>query len=60
MLIESEGVLEQALLTFENSNAGFSDCLMIAQYRYINCDYIATFDKKAAKIDGAILLGEMR
>ena len=56
VLIESEEILEEALLHFENSNADFSDCLMVAQYQHIACDYMVTFDSKAAKIEGAILL----
>ena len=56
ILIETEDILEEALLHFENSNADFSDCLMVAQYQHIACDYMVTFDSKAAKIEGAILL----
>jgi predicted nucleic-acid-binding protein len=56
ILIETEDILEEALLHFENSNADFSDCLMVAQYQHIACDYMVTFDCKAAKIEGAILL----
>ncbi|MEQ1600667.1 MAG: type II toxin-antitoxin system VapC family toxin [Methylophilaceae bacterium] len=54
--IQAEDVLEQALLTFENCNADFSDCLMIAQYRQMGCESMVTFDQKAARIDGAVLL----
>ena len=56
VLIETEDILEEALLHFENSNADFSDCLMVAKYQHLACDYMVTFDTKAAKIDGAILL----
>ena len=56
VLIETEDILEEALLHFENSNADFSDCLMVAKYRHIACDYMVTFDSKAAKIEGAFLL----
>jgi predicted nucleic-acid-binding protein len=56
VLIEGEDILEEALLHFENSNADFSDCLMVAKYRHIACDYMVTFDSKAAKIDGTVLL----
>ena len=57
VLIESEEILEETLLHFENSNADFSDCLMVAQYQHSACDYMVTFDNKAAKIEGAVLLG---
>ena len=56
VLIETEDILEEALLHFENSNADFSDCLMVAKYQHLACDYMVTFDSKAAKIEGAILL----
>jgi predicted nucleic-acid-binding protein len=56
ILIETEDILEEALLHFENGNADFYDCLMVAQYQHIACDYMVTFDCKAAKIEGAILL----
>ena len=56
VLIETEDILEEALLHFENSSADFSDCLMVAKYQNLTCDYMVTFDTKAAKIDGAILL----
>ncbi|MDO9203958.1 PIN domain-containing protein [Methylotenera sp.] len=54
--IQSEDVFEQALLSFENGSADFSDCLMVAQYRHIGCEKMVTFDKNAAKVDGVILL----
>lgn len=56
LLIELEEVLEEALLQFENSNVDFSDCLMIARYRHAGCSYMITFDKDAAKMEGACLL----
>jgi predicted nucleic-acid-binding protein len=56
VLIETEDILEEALWQFENSNADFTDCLMVAKYRHSACDYMVTFGSKAAKIEGAILL----
>ncbi|SJM89124.1 PilT domain-containing protein [Crenothrix polyspora] len=56
ILIETEDILEEALLHFENGNADFSDCLMVAQYQHMACDHMVTFDSKAAKMEGAILL----
>ncbi len=56
VLIETEDILEEALLHFENSNADFSGYLVVAKYQHMTCDYVVTFDCKAAKIDGAILL----
>ena len=55
---ESEFVVEHALDSFENSNADFADCLMIAQYQRMGCSAMLTFDGDAAKIPGGELLGE--
>jgi len=56
VVIETEDILEEALFHFENSNVDFSDCLMVAKYQHLTCDYMVTFDSKAAKIEGAVLL----
>jgi predicted nucleic-acid-binding protein len=56
VLIESEDILEETLLHYENSNADFSDCLMVVKYQQLACDHMVTFDSKAAKIEGAVLL----
>ena len=49
ILIETEEILEEALLHFENSNADFSDCLMVAQYQHTACDYMVTFEIRRQK-----------
>lgn len=54
--VQAEEVLEEALLMFENSKADFSDCLMTAQYLQLGCQHMATFDEKAAKITGVLLI----
>jgi predicted nucleic-acid-binding protein len=56
LLFENEDVLEQALYLFENNNADFADCLMIARYQDIGCASMLTFDTRAAKIPGCELL----
>ncbi|HEY5239586.1 MAG TPA: type II toxin-antitoxin system VapC family toxin [Rhizomicrobium sp.] len=56
LLFENEGVLEHALYVFENSNADFADCLMMARYQDLGCAAMLTFDARAAKIPGCELL----
>ena len=53
---ENGDVIEQALYDFENSNADFADCLMVAQYRRLGCTTMLTFDAKAARVPGGELL----
>lgn len=53
---EYELVVEQALSSFEHSNADFADCLMTAHYQRLGCSSMLTFDVKAAKLSGAELL----
>ena len=53
---ENESAIEQALYDFENSNADFADCLMIAQYRHLGCATMLTFDVRAARVPGGELL----
>jgi predicted nucleic-acid-binding protein len=55
--IENPDTVELALHWFENSNAEFADCLMIAQYQCMGCSAMLTFDGEAAKIPGGELLG---
>jgi predicted nucleic-acid-binding protein len=56
VLFENEAVLETALFAFENSNADFADCLMVAQYQHLGCSRMLTFDGRAAKLPGGKLL----
>ncbi|HEY4115159.1 MAG TPA: type II toxin-antitoxin system VapC family toxin [Rhizomicrobium sp.] len=56
LAFESERVLEQALYDFENSNADFADCLLVAQYRHLGCATMLTFDIRAARLAGSELL----
>ncbi len=56
---ESEPAIEVALLLFEdaqNAKANFSDCLHIALAHSAGQTPLWTFDKAAAKVDGARLL----
>jgi predicted nucleic-acid-binding protein len=56
IMIENEGVLEEALHAYQNSSADFADCLINARYRSLGCASMLTFDATAAKLPGAELL----
>ena len=56
LAFESEGAIEMALAQYEQSVADFSDCLHVALARQANQSPLWTFDKAAAKLDGAKLL----
>jgi len=53
---EAEGALEAALLRYAESAADFSDCLHAALAGMAGEQPLWTFDKAAAKVDGAQLL----
>ena len=53
---QSEGALEIALSQYTQSSADFSDCLHIALAAQAGEPPLWTFDKAAAKLDGARLL----
>jgi len=53
---ESEGAVEAALAMYERSSAAFADCLHAALAQRANQQPLWTFDKAAAKVDGARLL----
>ena len=53
---ESEGAVEAALASFERGGHDFADCLHAALAQQANQQPLWTFDKAAAKVDGARLL----
>ncbi len=53
---ESEGALEVALVLYSQGAADYSDCLHVALASAAGEQPLWTFDKAAAKIDGARLL----
>ncbi|MBC7730817.1 MAG: type II toxin-antitoxin system VapC family toxin [Bacteriovorax sp.] len=53
---ESESALELALLQYAETSADYSDCLHAALATAANSGPLWTFDKAAAKVDGAKLL----
>ena len=55
--VERAEVVQQAVISFRASQAGFSDCCIAAFGTNAGCDYTVTFDKTAAKLLGMQLLG---
>ena len=56
MRFESESALELALVHYGRSSADFSDCLHVALATLANEQPLWTFDRAAAKLEGARLL----
>lgn len=51
-----EPIVETALHWWKNSVADFADCLIVAACIAKGCSTIATFDRKAGRLPGAVLL----
>jgi predicted nucleic-acid-binding protein len=56
LAFESEGALEQALFAYEDGSADYADCLHLALARKADALPFLTFDEKAAKAMGAMLV----
>jgi predicted nucleic-acid-binding protein len=54
LTFEDESALEEALFHWKDSVCGFSDCLIAAHNRQLGCHATATFDRKAARLPGAV------
>ncbi len=54
---ESERALEVALQLYRTGTADFADCLHIALAAQAGASPLWTFDKRAAKVDGARMMG---
>ncbi|PPD50125.1 MAG: PIN domain-containing protein [Methylobacter sp.] len=54
--VETPALVWQAILGYQDGNAGFADCLLVAINRQHECDTTYTFDKNAAKNTGFKLL----
>lgn len=54
---QSERALEVALALYRNGSADFADCLHIALAAQAEALPLCTFDKRAAKVSGARLVG---
>lgn len=51
---EDEHSIEEALFTWKDSPADFSDCLIGARHRVLGCRATASFDTKATKLPGFV------
>jgi predicted nucleic-acid-binding protein len=56
LLMESADEIDAAIADFEQSSAGFTDCLLARTNVAAGCDHTVTFDRKAAKLTGFKLL----
>ena len=54
--LESADEIDAAVTDFEQSSAGFTDCLLARTNVAAGCEYTITFDRKAAKLPGFELL----
>ena len=52
--LEDEAVIEEALYIWKDSSADFADCLIGVKNRRMGCQATATFDVKAAKLQGFV------
>jgi hypothetical protein len=53
LAFEDEAAVEEALFNWQDSQGGFSDCLIVAHNRQLGCRSTATFDAQAARLPGA-------
>jgi predicted nucleic-acid-binding protein len=56
IVLEDSDLVRAALRTFLESGVGFADTLIGEVNRARGCDATATFDRKAAKVDGFVLV----
>jgi len=57
LIIEQSDTVWQALRMFSSGKADFADCMIASLANAAGCDYVATFDRSAAKIAGMKLIG---
>jgi predicted nucleic-acid-binding protein len=53
---EDEPALEEALFRWKDNACGFSDCLITAHNRQMECRATATFDREAGRLPGTVSL----
>lgn len=56
LAFENRAVLSEAVVGFERSSAGFSDCLIIAKNAAAGCSHTATFDRALRPFEHAKIL----
>lgn len=54
IVFEDEPTFEEALYVWKRSNADFADCLIGVRNRRLGCEVTATFDARAAKLEGYV------
>jgi len=52
LTVENSEIVWQALRSYSKANADFADCLIERSANAAGCEYIVTFDNKAAKTAG--------
>jgi len=57
LIIEESDAVWQALRAFSASKANFADCMIASLASAAGCEFVATFDKNAAKLAGMKLVG---
>ena len=53
---EDREVVSKAVILFEQSSCGFSDCLIVAKHARLGCELTATFDRGMRKQPGVRVL----
>ena len=48
--------VSKAVILFEQSSCGFSDCLIVAKHAQLGCEFTATFDRGMRKQPGVKVL----
>jgi predicted nucleic-acid-binding protein len=56
MWLEDESAVEEAIFNWKNGTANFADCLIGSRNRRLGCRATATFDAKAARLPGFVVL----
>jgi len=54
--IEESSILEDALLLWQKRSVNFANCLILARGNGLGCAAMATFDIRASKLPGCVLL----
>lgn len=56
VVFEDEPAIEEALFTWKDATADFADCLIGARNRRLGCRATATFDVRASKLPGLVVV----
>lgn len=54
--LEDPGRVIEAVRIYRDGTAGFADILLVLGARAAGCEALATFDRRAARLDGAMLV----